>query len=301
MNPETLRLLDPKALSRAESLGMNARFLVEGYMAGNHRSPYHGFAIEFAQHREYSPGDDVRHLDWKVLARTERYCIKQYEQETNFVAHLIVDRSESMRFASADVSKWHYAKMMAACIAYLTLQQRDAVALGLCSETLDDYLPRSDSRAQLFKILSHLAAAEPDGHTRLGTVLDDLARQLKRKGIVVVISDFLDEADDALLSGIQHLRFLGHEVIAFQILDPMEIHFEVSGLVEFVGMESLPNLRTRPAEIRASYLKEFERHTQWLKQTLTKHQCHFTQIDTSEPFEEVLATYVAFRNQGLGV
>lgn len=280
---------------------MNARFIVEGYMVGEHRSPYHGFAIEFAQHRKYAPGDDVRHLDWKVLARTERHYIKQYEQETNFIAHLIVDRSESMGFGSSGITKWHYAKMTAACLAYLILNQRDAVALGLCGACLEDYLPRSDSRTQLFKILSHLAAAEPEGTTCLGLALDDLARQLKRKGIIIVISDFLDEDDDALLRGIQHLRFQGHEVIAFQTLDPLEMEFQVGGLVEFIGMENLPNLKTRPAEIRKSYLEEFARHTRWLKQTLTKHQCHFRQIDISTPFDEVLSTYLAFRHQSGGV
>lgn len=294
---ETLRLLDPEALSTAESLGMNARFIVEGYMAGEHRSPYHGFAIEFAQHREYAPGDDVRHLDWKVLGRTERHYIKQYEQETNFIAHLILDRSESMRFSSGDISKWHYAKMTAACLAYLILNQRDAVALALCGEALDMYLPRSDSRTQLFKILSALAAAEPEGGTRLGSVLDDVAVQLERKGIVIVISDFLDEDDDALLRGIQHLRFHGHEIIAFQVLDPLEIDFDLGGLVKFVGMEGLSDLETRPAEIRRSYLREFERHTVWLRQLLTKHHCHFRQIDTARPFEEVLSAYLAFRHQ----
>ena len=295
MDPETLQLLDPKALSKAESLGMNARFIVEGYMAGEHRSPFHGFAIEFAQHREYAPGDDVRHLDWKVLGRTERHYIKQYEQETNFIAHLIVDRSESMSFSSGEITKWHYAKMMAACLAYVILSQRDAVALGLCDESLSDSLPRSGSQTQLFKILSHLAAAEPGGGTKLGAALDDVARQLNRKGIVIIISDFLEENDEALLRGLQYLRFQGHEIVAFQLLDRLEIEFDTGGLVEFVGMENLPNLKTRPAEIRKSYLEEFERHTRWLKQTFTKHRCHFRQINTSAQIGEVLGEYLAFR------
>ncbi len=297
MDPETLHLLDPKTLSRADSLGMNARFIVEGYMVGEHRSPYHGFAVEFAQHREYTPGDDVRHLDWKVLGKTDRHYIKQYEQETNYIAHLLIDSSESMRYGSGDVTKWHYAKMMAACLSYLILKQRDATALGIFHESLQTYLPRSDNRSQLLNIMSSLAAASPSGRTRLGSVLDDLARQLQHKGIVIVISDFFDEHDNALLRGLQHLRFEGHEIIAFHVLDPYEIEFPLTGLVEFEGMEGLPNLKTRPAEIRESYLEEFDRHTRWLKDTLAKHQCHYVQVNTARPFDEVLAGYLAFRHE----
>ena len=143
MDAETRKLLDPRAIARAEALGMNARFIVEGYMAGEHKSPYRGFAIEFAQHREYAPGDDVRHLDWKVQAKTERYYIKQYEQETNFVAHLLLDGSESMKYGSGEISKLEYGKMMAACLAYLILHQRDAVALGIFDEEVQEYLPQN--------------------------------------------------------------------------------------------------------------------------------------------------------------
>lgn len=297
MDAELRRLLDPQALSRAAALGMNARFIVEGHMAGNHRSPYHGFAVEFAQHREYSPGDDVRHLDWKVLGKTDRHYIKQYEQETNYTAYLLLDQSESMRYGSGAITKWHYAKLMAACFSYLILKQRDAVALGLFNDSIATQLARSDNQSQLFKIMASLAAATPSGGTRLGTVLDDLARQLRRKGIVIVISDFLEERDDALLRGLQHLRFQGHEVIAFHLLDPYEIEFPLSGLIEFEGLENLPHLKTRPAEIRESYLEELARHTRWLKETFTRRRCHYIQTNTERPFDEVLAGYLAFRRQ----
>src|SRR5436190_44716 len=154
-------LLDPEAISKAESLGLNARFIVEGYMAGEHQSPYRGFAVEFSQHREYTPGDDTRHLDWKVLARTDRYYIKQYEQETNYVANILVDGSESMKYGSGKLTKLQYGKMMAACLAYLILHQRDAVALGLFDQTLKDYAPRSDNKASIHDLMTRLAAFEP--------------------------------------------------------------------------------------------------------------------------------------------
>src|SRR5258708_10217847 len=159
MDRKTLeQLLDPVAISRAESLGLNARFIVEGYMAGEHKSTYRGFAIEFAQHREYTHGDDTRHLDWKVLGRNDRYYIKQYEQETNYVAHILLDGSESMKYGSGKLTKLQFGKMMAACLAYLILHQRDAVALALFDHTVKDYPPRSHNKASIHNIMTRLSA-----------------------------------------------------------------------------------------------------------------------------------------------
>src|SRR5438067_9198121 len=154
-------LLDPEAINHAEALGLHARYVVEGYMAGEHKSPFRGFAIEFTQHREYVAGDDTRHLDWKVLGRTDRYYLKQYEQETNYVANILLDGSESMKYGSGSITKLQYGKMMAACLAYLILHQGDAVALGLFANSLRDYVPRSDNQATIHRLMSRLAAFEP--------------------------------------------------------------------------------------------------------------------------------------------
>ncbi len=299
MDAETRKLLDPRTIARAEALGMNARFIVEGYMAGEHKSPYRGFAIEFAQHREYSPGDDVRHLDWKVQAKTERYYIKQYEQETNFVAHLLLDGSESMKYASADISKLEYGKMMAACLAYLILHQRDAVALGIFDEEVREYLPRSDNRDNLFKIMDRLAGFDPVGGTRIAPVLHGIANQVRRKGIVIVISDFFDDEEE-VLEGIQHLRFNGHEVIVMQVLDPCEIDFPFSGMVEFEGLEDLPLIRTRPSQIRKSYHRAFEAFQEHLRAACERHKCHFVSLRTDQSLDEALANYLAFRKSTSG-
>jgi len=299
VDAETRKLLDPRAIARAEALGMNARFIVEGYMAGEHKSPYRGFAIEFAQHREYAPGDDVRHLDWKVQAKTERYYIKQYEQETNFVAHLLLDGSESMKYGSGEVSKLEYGKMMAACLAYLILHQRDAVALGIFDEEVQEYLPRSDNRDNLFRIMDRLAGFEPLRGTRLAPVLHGMAGQIKRKGIVIVISDFFDDEEE-LLQSVQHLRFKGHEVIMMQVLDPCEIDFPFTGNVEFEGLEDLPLIRTRPSQIKKSYHREFEKFRERLRSDVERHQCHFVGARTDQPLDEVLANYLTFRKSTAG-
>ena len=294
MDADTRKLLDPRAIARAEALGMNARFIVEGYMAGEHKSPYRGFAIEFAQHREYAPGDDVRHVDWKVQAKTERFYIKQYEQETNFVAHLLLDGSESMKYGSGELSKLEYGKMMAACLAYLILHQRDAVSLGIFDEEVQDYLPRSDNRGSLFKIMDRLAGFDHKRETRIASVLHGVANQIRRKGIVIVISDFFDDEQE-VIEGIQYLRFNGHEVILMQVLDPHEIDFPFSGMIEFEGLENIPRIQTRPSQIKKSYHREFEAFRDRLRAACERHQCHFVDIRTDNPLDEVLSNYLAFR------
>ncbi|MCH2025543.1 MAG: DUF58 domain-containing protein, partial [Verrucomicrobiales bacterium] len=224
MNTDSIKLLDADTLARADKLGMAARFIVEGYMAGEHKSPYRGFAIEFSQHREYSPGDDVRHLDWKVLGKTDRYYIKQYEQETNFVAHILVDGSESMQYGSGENSKLDYAKVAAACLAFLIIKQRDAVSLSLFDDSVREELPRGNTQNHLFNILEKLVQFNPQGETDLAGQLHALANRSQRKGLVIVISDFFDD-EEAVLESVQHLRFVGHEVIGMQILDHDEIVF----------------------------------------------------------------------------
>lgn len=288
------QLLDPQTIAHAEALGMQARYMVEGYMAGEHKSPYRGFAIEFAQHREYAHGDDTRHLDWKVQARTDRYFIKQYEQETNYVANILLDGSESMKYGSGSVTKLQYGKTMAACLSYLILHQRDAVALGLFDEAMQDYSPRSDSKGTIHKLLARLAAFEPTKQTNISTVLHDMAIQIRRKGIVIVISDFFDD-EQKVLEGIQHLRFGGNEVIVFHVMDPYELEFPFTGLVEFEGLEQIPKILTRPAEVQKSYLREVQAFCTRMREGCEKNQCHYLLVNTAQPLHEVLSGYLGFR------
>jgi uncharacterized protein (DUF58 family) len=289
-------LLDPHALAQAELLGLHARQVVEGYLAGEHRSPFFGFATEFAQHREYAQGDDLRHLDWKVLGRTDRYFVKQYEQETNYVAQVLLDGSESMNYGSGGVTKLQYAKQLAACLTYVILLQRDAVAVGLFDAALRRYLPRSNSRANLHVVMSQLAGFQAGAQTRIGPVLHEMAQQTPRKGIVVLISDLLDDEEE-ILGGLQHLRFIGHEVIVFHILDPAEREFPFTGNVEFVGMEGLPPVRARAQEIRDSYRREVEGFCRRLKEGCERNQSHYVPVDTGESLRETLSGYLAFRRK----
>jgi uncharacterized protein (DUF58 family) len=293
-------LLDPETINRAEALGLHARYVVEGYMAGEHKSPFRGFAVEFTQHREYVPGDDIRHLDWKVLGRTDRYYLKQYEQETNYVAHVVLDGSESMKYGSvgrphgATVTKLQYGKMLAACLSYLILHQRDAVAVGLFDTAMKTFVPRTGNLASIHNIMTTLAAFDPTAQTNIGAVLHALAGQIKRKGITILISDLFDD-EDRILDGVRHLRFGGGEVIVFHVMDPYELEFPFSGMVEFDGLEQTDKILTRPREIRKSYLREVEAFRTKLREGCERQNTHYQLVNTAHPLHEMLSGYLAFR------
>jgi uncharacterized protein (DUF58 family) len=287
-------LLDPETIQRAEQLGIQAKQIVEGYMAGGHHSPFRGFAVEFAQHREYVAGDDLRHLDWKVLGRTDRYYIKQYEQETNFVAHLLVDVSESMKYTSAERSKLDYARVGAACLAHLILMQRDAVAVGLFDSTLREYLPRTNNLDRIHAICTALTQIAATEKTSIGTVLGELALKVRRRGIAVIFSDLLDD-EESILRGLHQLRFSGHEVIVFHVLDRYEIEFPFRNSVEFRGLEGQGRLRTRPAEIRSRYLAEFNAYLERVRVGCERQGCSYLRVPTDRPWADVLTAWLATR------
>jgi len=288
------QLLDPDAVSRGENLGLMARKIVEGYRVGEHRSPFHGFAIEFAQHREYTAGDDIRHLDWKVLGRSDRYYIKQYEQDTNYVAHLVIDGSRSMNYTSGAITKLHFCKALAACIAYLILQQRDAVAVALFDTSLKEYLPRTDSQARIQHIMDRLAAFEATGETKIGAALEEVAQQASNRGIIILMSDFFDD-EEGFLKGLQQLTFSGNEVVVFHTLDPYELTFPFTGTCKFRDLEGPLELKTSPADIRKSYLKNFDDFRGRVRLACEKFNAHYVLADTGKSLAEVLSGYLAFR------
>lgn len=295
-NEGLLGLLDPDTVSRGEALGILARLIVEGYRVGEHRSPFQGFAIEFAQHREYAMGDDPRHLDWKVIGRTDRYYIKQYRQDTNFVAHVILDGSESMDYGSGKITKMHYAKALAACLSYIVLRQRDAVALALVDEEVKEYLPRTDSIGKIHHIMNRLAAFDPKRKTKLGQCLLDSARMIKSRGITILISDLLDD-EEALQQGIQRIRFAGNEVIVFHVMDPTEIEFSFQGTVKFIGLEDTGIVETAPSEICKSFRREVEAFRARVKEICERNGCHYVLANTASPLAEVVSGYLVFRRK----
>ncbi|WP_009959001.1 DUF58 domain-containing protein [Verrucomicrobium spinosum] len=294
-------LLDAEAVSQGESLGLMARRIVEGYRVGEHRSPYHGFAIEFAQHREYTAGDDTRHLDWKILGRTDRYYIKQYEQDTNFITHLVVDGSASMNYHSpaADgsrrLSKLEYAKVLAACLAYVILHQRDAVALALVDREVREYLRRTDSLQRLPLILDRLARFQGSKETSLGVALDQVAAEARRRGIAMIFSDLFDD-EEALFKGMEKLSYSGQELVVFHVLDPHELTFPFDGTWRFRNLEGADEIQTSPADFRESYLKNYQAFRDRIKAACDRFQAHYVLVDTSRSVAETLSGYLAFRS-----
>lgn len=291
---KSIHLLDPDAVAKGEALGLLARQIVEGYRVGEHRSPFHGFAIEFAQHREYGVGDDLKHLDWKLLGKTDRYYIKQYEQDTNFIAHLLLDGSESMTYGSGKLTKLDYAKILAACLSYVILQQRDAVALNVFDTQIREHINRTDNPGKIHEVMQRLASFSSSEGTRLGDVLRDLASTVRARSIVVVISDLFDD-EAGFQKGIERLRFQGSEVIVFHVLDPYEIEFPLTGTVNFLGLEGAPNMQTSPQAIRKSYLKEFNEFRQRVRGICDRSGSHYILANTGVPLAETLSEYLAFR------
>lgn len=287
-------LLDPEAISRGEALGLMARRVVEGYRVGEHRSPFRGFAIEFAQHREYTAGDDIRHLDWKVLGRSDRYYIKQYEQDTNYVAHVILDGSRSMTYGSGAVTKLHFAKALAACLSYLILLQRDAVALALFDTETREYIPRTDNLGRIHHIMNRLAAFEATEGTGIGRAVEQVSHKARNRGIAVIISDVFDD-EEGLAKALELLRFSGHEVILFHVLDPYELTFPFTGTWKLRGLEEVAEIQTAPADIRKSYLENFDAFRARVRGTCEKFNTHYVLADTGRSLAEVLSGYLAFR------
>lgn len=287
-------LLQPDVVARAQALGLQARTIVEGLRIGDHKSPYRGFSVEFIQHREYVPGDDIRHIDWKSYGRSERYTIKQYEQETNFVGHLVMDASRSMLYGEGDTNKLRYAKLIAATLGYLIIHQRDMVSLHIFDAGWRVQLPPSSQPGHIQTMLRTLESCEPKEKTSIGPLLHDLAQQIRRRGLVFLMSDCFDNVD-ALASGIQHLRFEGHEVTVFHILHPDELEFPFTGNIRFEGMEVPQELLTRPHLIRPAYLKAFKAYQEKLQASCEANHCDYLLLNTARPIRETLTEYLARR------
>ncbi|GIK16826.1 MAG: hypothetical protein BroJett003_17900 [Planctomycetota bacterium] len=290
------KFLDPTVLSRIGGLELRARLIVEGYFTGLHHSPYRGLSVEYADHRQYVQGDDIRHIDWKVFGRTDKYYIKEYEQETNLTCLLVVDTSESMSFRSA-VSPWskhEYAISLAASLAYLSLQQGDAVGLALFDAALGEFVRPSNASTQWKTVIQELEGKAKGAKTSLSTVFDDLAERLPRRTLVFVISDFLDDVASTL-RGLRHLRYRRHEVAACHLWDRAELTFDLSGPTMFEGLEGTGRLLTEPRALRERYLAEVERFRSQLQNGCSRMMIDYVSFDTSTAMDVALSAYLASR------
>jgi uncharacterized protein (DUF58 family) len=280
-------LVDPAALMRIKSLQVRARVAVEGFIKGIHRSPYHGFSVEFTEYREYSPGDDPRYLDWKLFARSDRYYVKRFEDETNVRCHLVVDASRSMGYGSGPYRKIDYARTAAATIAYFLNAQRDAVGLVSFEDRITDYLPPRH-RPGHFRRLIGLLEREPEGRaTDLAGPLERVAATVRKRGLVVLISDMLAPAD-AIRTGLGCLAARGHDVVVLRTLDPAETGFAFEAPAMFIDLESGRELYVDPEGAKAEYLRRFSAHAASVERSCIELGVEFATIGIDWPLERVL-------------
>lgn len=290
-------LLPPQALARLANLNLVARWIVEGFLSGLHASPYHGFSVEFAEYRTYSPGDDLRHFDWKAYAKSDRSYVRLYHSETNLRAHVLLDGSASMDFGEP-VSKFRYGAAIAAALSYLMIQQQDAVGLALFAEEPVRYLPPRATLRHFRDLVAQLEAARPRGRTRVGKTLHRLAETIRKRGLIVLLSDLYDEPAE-ILSGLRHLRFKKHEVILFHILDHAELAFPYRTLSDFRDLETGARVQVAPAAWRSAYLRALGEFSASMRRDCSRMLVDYNRVDTATPFDQVLAAYL-FKRQKLG-
>ena len=291
------QLLDPKVLQKLGPLDLVARQVVEGVRVGMHKSPLRGFSTEFAQHRQYSPGDELKHIDWRVYGRTSRYYVKLYEAETNFTAHLLLDASSSMHFASDGLSKLDYAKMLAASMAYMIVDQRDSAGLGVFDDRVRTYVEPKSTFSVLTTIEAELAKVTGEPRTNVAGILHEFANRIPRRGFVLLFSDLFDDAD-AYIEGINHLRFRGHNVVVFHVLDNAELTFPYGGTVKFEGLENDGELLTQPLRVRHAYLEVLEAFLRKVRLACERNGVDYVLADTSQPVDAALTGYLAARQVG---
>ncbi|MBL8733767.1 MAG: DUF58 domain-containing protein [Planctomycetes bacterium] len=288
--------LDPHVLDKVARLELRARLVVEGFVTGMHKSPYRGFSVEFAQHREYVPGDDLRHLDWKIFAKADRFVVKQYEEETNLRAHLFLDQSESMNYAhDGGMSKFDYAATGCASLAYLIQQQADAVGLTLFDDKIVKQVPPSNTRANLGNLFQALEQAKArQQKTKIGAILHDLSAQFRQRGLVLIFSDLFD-APEEVLKGLREIQSRGHDVVVFHVLDKDEVEFPFERMTLFQGLEQMPELLCDPKSLRDAYLAEIEGFAEAMRKGCLGQRIDYVRVVNHMPLDVVLTSYLSAR------
>lgn len=289
--------LDPHTLAKLEGLELRARRIVDGYLSGMHRSSHHGQSVEFTEHREYAPGDDLRYVDWKVFGKTDKVYLKQFEAETNLVCHLLVDISESMQYQSesAALSKLEYAQSLAAALGMIVLRQRDSVGLATCDDQLRELVRESGNPSHMRQLVQVMQQATVQHKSALGPVLHEFSQRSKRRGVIVLLSDLLGDVESLLL-GLKHLRHQRHEVIVLQLLDPAEIDFPFDRTTLFQGLEALPAVLAEPRGVRQAYLAELQQFLNRIEVGCRALQVDYELMRTDQPFDEALRRVLTRRS-----
>jgi uncharacterized protein (DUF58 family) len=297
LSKDVKNFLDPTFVSKLNSLELKARLVVEGFMVGLHRSPYHGFSVEFSEHRPYMQGDNLKDVDWKVFGKTEKFFIKQYEEETNLRSYIFLDTSNSMSFNSGkNISKLEYALTLSAALSYMMIHQQDAVGLTLYAEKINSFIPPKSSRTYLQEIIKNLAATEASKKTNTAVALNQAAEKINRRGLVIIISDFFDDIN-SVLKALKHFRYKKNEVIVFQILDPLEKTFAFGKDAIFKDLESNEEMTTQPYQIQKAYREAMDEFTGRIRAECLNANIDYNLIETSLPYDKALLKFVQKRNR----
>ena len=291
---ESLNFLDPTVLAGLANLELRARVAVEGFLSGLHKSPHRGFSVEFNDYRHYQRGDDMRHLDWKLYARSDKFYIKQYEDETNVRCVILLDTSASMDYSSGGLSKLNYGVTLASALSYFIMRQRDAVGLITFDEQVRDYIPAKCRQPHLMHILRTLSTVESGTKTDVVKPLTDLAASLTKKSIVILITDMLDD-EERIINTLQNLRGMGNDIITFQIMDDAELNFPFDEASEFIDMENNESYITSPAAIRKAYLNNLNEFLSYCKKKCQSSGVDYCLLNTAEPLDEALTSYMSKR------
>ena len=290
------KYLRPETVALLNSMSLRARLVVEGYIIGHHRSPYHGFSVEFAEHRSYGPGDEIKHIDWKLFGKTDRLYVKRYEEETNLRAHIILDTSKSMLYSSAEVSKLSYANSLAASLSYLMINQQDAVGIAKFSDKIDTFIPPKARPSHLNLILSQLDDKYSGYDTQIGIVLHELADRIRKRGMVILISDLLDKPEN-IMKGLKHFRHQNQEVIVFHIKDRKESEFDFNTRTKFFDMETGEEIVTEPWHIRSNYNELISKLESNYKSNCRENLIDYVPLFTDQSLDIGITEYLIKRSK----
>jgi uncharacterized protein (DUF58 family) len=289
------KFLDPVVISKLKSLELRARMIVEGFKVGLHRSPYHGFSVEFSEHRPYMQGDALKNIDWKVYAKSERFVIKQFEEETNLICNVFLDASKSMDFKhTGQITKLQYAVYLTAALSYVMIEQQDSVGLSIFSDKIINYLPPKSNRVYLRTLLTSLNQLSASGSTNTSKCLKDVADKIKKRGLTIVISDFFDDITSTM-NALKQIKFMKNEVLIFQILDPIEKNFGFDRDSIFVDLETKEQITTQPHQIQRAYQEAMIEYLNKLKTECLNFGIEYNLITTNQPFDKALMSYFAKR------
>jgi uncharacterized protein (DUF58 family) len=288
--------LQPSIIKKIDNLYLRAKLVVEGFIVGLHKSPYHGFSIEFSEHRPYTFGDEIKFIDWKLLAKTDKLYIKQFEEETNLKSYILFDKSSSMKYGSEDLTKFEYAKTICACLSYLMIKQQDAVGLTTFDKKIDISIPPKSKVSHLNYLLQTLDNTKINGETKISYVLHSLAESIKKRGLVILISDLIDDQED-VLEGLRHFRYKGHEVILFHIIDKKEKEFNFNSPINFIDLENNDMIKTDPRQIKADYKQAFVEFCENYKKECSKNSIDYIPINTSDSIDKTLIQYFIKRSK----